>query len=108
MTASAPDFIQANRKIHQIANKPGSVGQAVPGVALRLVDDQGQILGASSEGKIEVLRAGQNGWQDSGQRGRMESDGFIWLEDPSAGHTTEERLEIVRIPDSKQTQKPAS
>jgi len=110
LTASAPDFIQANRKIHQIANKPGSVGQVVPGVAVRVVDDQGQILGASSEGKIEVLRAGIKGWQDSGQRGRMESDGFIWLEDPTAGHTTEEHLEIVRIPEAKQsqTQKPAS
>lgn len=108
LTASAPDFIQPNRKIHQIANKPGSVGQSVPGVALRVVDDHGQILGANTQGRIEALRAGHKGWQYTGQLGRIESDGFIWLEDPNAGHITEEHIEIVRTPDSTQIQKPAT
>jgi hypothetical protein len=95
LAASAPDFIQPNRKIRQIANKPGSVGQVLPGMALRAVDDQGSELAPDTSGRIELLRPGFD-WVDTAWTGRIEPDGFVWLESPDSGFITDRKKEIVR------------
>ena len=97
LTASAADFIQPNRRIHQVANKPGSVGQAIPGVAIRVVDDAGVPVGPSITGHLEALGVDADGWRPTGQRGRQEADGFVWLDDPTAGYVTTAHKEFVKI-----------
>lgn len=101
LTASAPDFIQANRRIHQVANKPGSVGQAIPGIAIRVVDENGAVVEPNKPGQIEVLGVMNNHWEPTGHRGRLEADGFVWLEDPNAGFVTTRRKELTRIVEPK-------
>jgi len=105
LTASAADFIQPNRRIHQVANKPGSVGQAVPGVAIRVVDESGQPLAPGSHGLLEALGVDDDGWRPTGQQGRLEADGFVWLDDPNAGHTTTAHKEFVKIVPEKPAKK---
>lgn len=109
LTASAPDFLQPSRKIRQVANKPGSVGQVVPGQALRSVDDSGKELPPDSTGSLELLRPGEDRWIDTGCRGRIDAEGFVWLETPGTGFVTENRKEIVKarpeeLPEKAETQ----
>ncbi len=77
LTASTADFDRGG--IHQTGQKPGTVGQTVPGVALRVVDGHGAILSPDTEGRIEVLRAGQDTWVDSKRRGSLDREGFLRL-----------------------------
>lgn len=77
LTASTADLHLTN--IHQIGNKPGTVGHPVPGVALRVVNDRGACLPAATEGRLEVLRASHLTWTDTGRRGSIDTDGFVTL-----------------------------
>ena len=79
LTASAADIHYDD--IHQIGQKPGSVGHPVPGVAVRVVDETGAPLSPQVEGRIEALRAGHPGWADTGRLGSMDPDGFVRLAD---------------------------
>ncbi len=97
LTASAPDFLQPSRKIRQVANKPGSVGQVVPGLALRSVDEAGNELPADASGRLQLLRPGGERWIDTGASGRIDADGFVWLDDPDAGFVTGIRKEFVKV-----------
>jgi 1-acyl-sn-glycerol-3-phosphate acyltransferase len=96
LTASAPDFIQENRKIYQIANKPGSVGQVLPGIALRVVNESGEDLGYSQSGKIQARVLHRPEWIETGEIGKIEPDGFVWLANPQHGHTVKLSRKIVR------------
>jgi 1-acyl-sn-glycerol-3-phosphate acyltransferase len=96
LTASAPDFIQPDRKIHQVGNKPGSVGQALPGVAIKAVGPDGQDLPMNQNGRLFARVAGKPGWLDTGVSGRVEPDGFVWLDQPELGHLTTTRMETIR------------
>lgn len=96
LTASAPDFIQKNRDIHQIGNKPGSVGQALPGVAIRIVDQAGEDLGFNHLGRIELQIVPDMKWIDSGCSGKIEPDGFLWLENPDDGYLINFRRLVTR------------
>ncbi|MFQ5700300.1 MAG: acetate--CoA ligase [Acidobacteriota bacterium] len=87
----------------QIANyraqdiKPGSMGRPIPGTEAAVVDDAGNRLGPGEEGNI-VLRPGwpsmfrtywnkkelydsrfRHGWYFTGDRGRMDEDGYLWF-----------------------------
>ncbi len=81
-------------------NRPGSVGQAVPGTAFAVVDPKtGKLLprGRANEGRIfctgpqlmrgyfnkpvETANVIQNGWYYSGDVGAVDEDGFIFLTD---------------------------
>jgi 1-acyl-sn-glycerol-3-phosphate acyltransferase len=65
--------------VHQTGQKPGSVGQAAPGVALRAVDEAGRPLPPGAEGRLQVLLPGRPGWVETGRRGNLDRDGFVWL-----------------------------
>jgi hypothetical protein len=75
---STPDFHRGD--IHQAGHKSGSVGQAVPGVAIRAVDQYGNPVAAEVSGRLQALKASRAGWQETGERGHVDEAGFVWLE----------------------------
>jgi acyl-[acyl-carrier-protein]-phospholipid O-acyltransferase/long-chain-fatty-acid--[acyl-carrier-protein] ligase len=77
LAASTADYDRDD--IHQTGQKPSTVGQAVPGVALRVVDDAGRELSADTEGELQALLAGRSDWVNTQQRGSIDRDGFVRL-----------------------------
>lgn len=73
----------------QVGQKPGTVGQPVPGVALRVIDDAGTPLPPDAEGRIQALLAGRPDWVETGRRGRLDRDGFLSLSGTAAGGVVE-------------------
>jgi acyl-[acyl-carrier-protein]-phospholipid O-acyltransferase/long-chain-fatty-acid--[acyl-carrier-protein] ligase len=76
-------------------NRPGSIGKALPGVAVRIAElETGEPLPAGREGKIlvkgELVMKGyygdfeetslriKEGWYDTGDMGMMDEDGYLW------------------------------
>ena len=62
--------------------KRGSVGRPNPGAQLRVVDDDGETLGANRVGLLEV-KPGQLGpsatWMRTTDMARIDADGFVWI-----------------------------
>ena len=62
--------------------KRGSVGRANPGAHLRVVDDDGNPIGADQPGLLEV-KPGQLGpsadWMRTTDLARIDDDGFLWI-----------------------------
>ena len=69
------------KDVHQLGHKPGSLGLPAPGVALRVVDTDGRPLSPNKEGRLEVLLPGRGAWIDTGRRGHLDRDGFVFLVD---------------------------
>ena len=66
------------------ARKRGSVGKAFPGVKLRVVSEEGEILGDNESGRLEV-RSGQTGgggrdWIRTSDLAHLDSDGFLYID----------------------------
>lgn len=66
------------------ATKRGSVGQAFPGVKLRVVAEGGDILGLGEPGRLEV-QSGQTGtgdgdWIRTSDLGHLDADGFLYID----------------------------
>jgi 1-acyl-sn-glycerol-3-phosphate acyltransferase len=80
LTASAADYDDGS--VRQLGGKPGSVGLAVPGVAIRAVDDAGTPLPCDAPGRLEALLPGRPGWVDTGARGCLDRDGFVTIDAP--------------------------
>jgi 1-acyl-sn-glycerol-3-phosphate acyltransferase len=77
LTVSTADYHKDD--VHQIGQKPGTVGQAAPGVALRAVDDEGTPLPPEQVGRLQALQPGRPDWVETGVRGRIDRDGFVTL-----------------------------
>jgi 1-acyl-sn-glycerol-3-phosphate acyltransferase len=75
LSASTADFDRGG--VRQIGHRPGTVGQPLPGVAIRAVDDSGTPLGPERPGRLQARVAGRPGWIDTGLTGSIDRDGFI-------------------------------
>ena len=84
LTISTADVHEPQYALHQIGQKPGTVGHPLPGVAIRAVDESGRVLAADVEGSLQALLPSQPDWADLGQRGKIDRDGFVTLEHGSA------------------------
>ncbi|MET0711552.1 MAG: fatty acid--CoA ligase family protein [Jiangellaceae bacterium] len=64
------------------AEKKGSVGRAFPGVRLRIVDDDGAVLGADQPGRLQVAtrQAGGGDWITTSDLAHLDSDGYLYID----------------------------
>ncbi len=79
MTASSADIIEPEYSIHQVGQKPGTIGHPLPGVAIRAIDEAGKVLPEDTEGSLQALVPGRADWADLGHRGKIDRDGFVTL-----------------------------
>jgi acyl-[acyl-carrier-protein]-phospholipid O-acyltransferase / long-chain-fatty-acid--[acyl-carrier-protein] ligase len=94
--ANVPDWQEGSTR--QIGNKPGTIGQPVPGVAARIVDpDTFRLLPAGQEGLLLIYGANvmkgylgradstrdaiHDGWYITGDIAKFDEDGFITITD---------------------------
>ncbi len=73
LTGSTADFHRAD--VHQIGQKPGTVGLPLPGVAFRIVDQDGKELLPDAEGRVQALLAGRPDWVETGLGGALRGMG---------------------------------
>ncbi len=62
--------------------KRGSVGRANPGARLRVVDEDGHVLGPDEKGLLEVKPAqfdADTDWLRTTDLARIDADGFVWI-----------------------------
>lgn len=64
--------------------KAGSAGRPVPGVDIRAVDDDGNVLPEGEAGLLEVRTPqspqGADAWTRTSDLGRVDPDGFVWID----------------------------
>jgi acyl-[acyl-carrier-protein]-phospholipid O-acyltransferase/long-chain-fatty-acid--[acyl-carrier-protein] ligase len=94
VSVNIPDVTVNN--VHQVAKKVGSIGHPLPGVAARIIDaETAEPLGFDREGLLLVTGPNvmlgylgredlthakvRDGWYDTGDVGKMDTDGFITL-----------------------------
>lgn len=82
LAASTPDFDRGG--IHQTGHKNGSLGQAPPGVALRVTNAAGHPLPPGTPGRLLAQTPATTGWTDTGHLASIDRDGFIHPADPPA------------------------
>ncbi len=67
--------------VRQLGVKPESVGREAPGVALFVVADDGTLAEADRVGRIEARIVGRPAPVDTGRRGKIDREGFVYLEE---------------------------
>jgi 1-acyl-sn-glycerol-3-phosphate acyltransferase len=75
LAASTADFDRDG--IRHIGQKPDTLGHPVPGVALRAIDEAGNMLPPDAEGRLQALLPDQAGWVETDLRGSLDRDGFV-------------------------------
>jgi 1-acyl-sn-glycerol-3-phosphate acyltransferase len=75
LTASTADFDDGI--VRQAGQRPGTLGQPLPGVAFRVMDGSGQVLGPDQTGRLLARVAGREGWIDTGYLGSLDRGGFL-------------------------------
>ncbi|MFP4687413.1 MAG: MFS transporter [bacterium] len=71
---------------NQTGTKTASLGRALPGLAVKVVGDDGADLqNNNTPGKLLFYgpALGRPGWQDTGYTGKIDSDGFVYLKQQS-------------------------
>jgi acyl-CoA synthetase (AMP-forming)/AMP-acid ligase II len=60
----------------------GSVGRPVPGIEVRVVDDEIQVRGAQVSGEYvgQGSQRDDDGWLRTGDRGRIDSEGYVFVD----------------------------
>ena len=92
-TVSGDTFLDREHSLSKI----GSVGRPIPHVEVRIVDEQGADVGTGEVGEIALrgpkvfggywrdeeatARAIRDGWFHTGDVGRLDADGFLYVED---------------------------
>ena len=77
LTASTRDY--EAQGIRQTGQKPGTLGQALPGVVLRVVDADGNSLLPDTPGRLLSRTATHPEELDTGLVGQLDRDGFLTL-----------------------------
>jgi long-chain acyl-CoA synthetase len=88
-------------------DKLGSVGRAHPGISIQVLDDQQQELEVDQVGEIwinspflsapdaAILARTRNGYLQTGDLGRLDADGFLWLDGRVADLVNRGGLKVV-------------
>jgi 1-acyl-sn-glycerol-3-phosphate acyltransferase len=79
LTVSTADVHEPQYTLHQLGQKPGTIGHPLPGVAIRAVDENGNVLPEDTEGSLQALVPGHPDWANLDQRGKIDRDGFVTL-----------------------------
>jgi acyl-CoA synthetase (AMP-forming)/AMP-acid ligase II len=63
-------------------NKKGSVGQAFPGVRLRVIDDDGNVVRAGQSGRLQVAspQAGGSDWITTSDLAHLDGDNYLYID----------------------------
>lgn len=93
--SEAAPIVTAHRKNMEI--KPGSVGIPIPGVEIKIVDENGQEVPTGEVGELivrgdnvtpgyyqnpeESMRVLQNSWLHTGDMARVDEDGYLYIVD---------------------------
>jgi long-chain acyl-CoA synthetase len=80
---------------HNRSTKPGSIGQPIPEVAVRIVDDQDQEVALGEVGELlvkgpnvspgyyklteETAKTFKNGWLHTGDMAKMDKEGYLYI-----------------------------
>lgn len=63
--------------------KKGSVGRALPGVELRVVDELGEVVASGNQGILQIRGhqspSGIHAWQSTNDLASLDEDGFLWI-----------------------------
>jgi acyl-[acyl-carrier-protein]-phospholipid O-acyltransferase / long-chain-fatty-acid--[acyl-carrier-protein] ligase len=82
LTLSSPDYVGialGGKEITQVGRKKETVGRPLPGVAIKIVNDNGTNLGTETYGNILAKGAlfSEKGWIKTGINGKITDDGFL-------------------------------